>query len=115
MGSFEISGGAVARRYNADLPDSRIALTLPAMPVYVISYDLNKPGKDYEPLWAELRRLGCKSILLSQWAGNLTGTAENVRDHFWRYMDSNDRLLIMERDGGNFAAINLMTKLSDIS
>lgn len=60
--------------------------------LYLISYDLIKPGKDYAALIDELKKLGAKRILLSQWVvrrGNTT--AEALRDYFRSFIDSNDR------------------------
>ena len=83
------------------------------MAVYVISYDLNAPGKDYQALYDELDRLGASRILLSQHAVNRTNTdAAGFRDHLWTFMDTNDRLLVMARNSGNWAGMNLITKLS---
>ena len=83
------------------------------MAVYVISYDLNAPGKDYQALYDELDRLGASPILLSQHAVNRTNTdAAGLRDHLWTFMDTNDRLLVMARNSGNWAGRNLITKLS---
>lgn len=83
------------------------------MAVYVINYDLNAPGKNYQALYDELDRLGASRILLSQHAVNRTNTdAARLRDYLWAFMDTNDRLLVMARDSGNWAGMNLITKLS---
>jgi hypothetical protein len=80
---------------------------------YLISYDLNTPGKDYKRLYDALASIGAKRILLSQWAVRRDGTTcAQIRDALWALMDSNDRLLVMEV--GAFAANNLMTKLGEV-
>lgn len=81
------------------------------MPVYVVSYDLTRPGQNYEALWTELRRLGGQRVLQSQWAVNVTNTATELNKHLWGYLDANDRLLVMARDSGDWAGTNLMIRL----
>ena len=82
---------------------------------YVISYDLNQPGQDYSRLINELQRYGAKKVLMSQWGLRRRGTtAAALRDHFWQFMDRNDRLLVICTDNNNWAGMNLINKLSDI-
>lgn len=82
---------------------------------YVISYDLNNPGQDYEPLIAALKRSGAKRVLQSQWCGRWNNTtAAKIRDAFWKFMDSNDRLLVTCIDSKDWAAMNLINKISDM-
>ena len=40
------------------------------MALYLISYDLLKPGKNYDPLLDALTQQGAKRVLLSQWILN---------------------------------------------
>jgi hypothetical protein len=81
---------------------------------YIVSYDLNKQGQDYTSLTDELKRFGAKKVLYSQWVlRHNSTTCANLRDHFWKFMDSNDRLLVTELDGSGWAGMNLMTKLSE--
>src|SRR5215213_2400027 len=61
------------------------------MPRYLISYDLNAPGRNYEALFDELARLGAKRLLLSQWGLRNAANAVAIRDHLWSFMDGNDR------------------------
>ena len=80
---------------------------------YVISYDLNEPGQDYERLFAALKDWGAKKVLYSQWCVRRNGTtAAKVSDHFWQYMDSNDRILVIAIDGTGWAGYRLMNKIS---
>ncbi len=82
---------------------------------YIISYDLVAPGRNYQPLYTELEKLGGKRVLLSQWAINSTGTsAVEIRDHLKTFMDANDRLLVTELDGTSWASFNLMLNLSTV-
>ena len=76
---------------------------------YVISYDLDAPGKNYKKLTDELVRLGATRILLSQWVARRTGTtATGLRDHVWQFMDANDRLLVTSLGSADWAGRNLM-------
>ena len=81
---------------------------------YLISYDLNKEGQDYASLTDELKKFGAKRVLYSQWVlRHNDTTCAALRDHFWKLMDSNDRLLVMELDGTGWAGMRLMIKLSE--
>ena len=82
---------------------------------YVISYDLLKPGQNYEKLWAELERFKAKRVLESQWVIRRSNTtAKNLRDHFKEFVDANDRLLIVCIDDSDWAGRNLRTKISSV-
>jgi hypothetical protein len=77
---------------------------------YLISYDLMAPGKNYEPLWAELRRLGAVSSLASVWVGNFVNTSPKaIGDHFLKFMDANDRIFVTEVPD-NYAYRNLIAQ-----
>lgn len=76
---------------------------------YLISYDLLKPGKDYEPLWAALRKIGAQRELDSEWAVTLNNTTPlKVAEYIAQFMDANDRLLVTEMPP-NYAYMNLIT------
>lgn len=68
------------------------------MTIYLLAYDLRKEqtSADYEPLWAELKRLGGHRTQYSLWLLDLNNTAKEVHDHFKRYLDSDDRLWVSE-------------------
>ena len=80
---------------------------------YLISYDLNKPGQNYDPLYAALAASGAKRILLSQWVLSTTSSSVDVRDHFKRFVDANDRLLVCELVH-NWASYNGMVDINKI-
>lgn len=84
------------------------------MPVYVVSYDLTRPGQNYDSLWDELSRLGGRRVLYSQFAVRYTGSAAALRDHLWPFMDHTDRLLVMARDGAEWASQNAMIDLNHV-
>lgn len=75
---------------------------------YLISYDLMKPGKDYEPLWKALRAVGAVRVLDSEWTLNWANTTPfKVAEYCAQYMDANDRLLVTEMPD-NYAYMNLI-------
>ena len=72
---------------------------------YIISYDLNKPEKDYETLWKTLRDLGAQRVLKSQWVVRRTGTdALTLAKLVWDVMTENDLLLVTCLDSPDWAA-----------
>jgi hypothetical protein len=77
------------------------------MNMYSVSYDLIAPGKDYAPLWARLRELGAVRVLESQWVFRNAARVGAVRDDIARYIDANDRLLVIDATNGQFAWQNL--------
>jgi hypothetical protein len=83
------------------------------MPRYLISYDLNAPGRNYEALFDELARLGAKRLLLSQWGLRNPATAVAIRDHLWSFMDGNDRLLVSSLDV-DWATQNVAAPINEI-
>jgi hypothetical protein len=64
------------------------------MTVYIFAYDLvNKRSEfDYEPLWAELKRLDAHRTQFSLWLINLNNTAQEVIEHFKNFVHKDDRL-----------------------
>ncbi len=60
---------------------------------FLVTYDLVK-GKDYQALWDEMVRLGAHKALLSVYLLDLTDEdPAQVRNHFARFADEDDRLL----------------------
>ena len=82
------------------------------MPVYVVSYDLTLPGQNYAGLWNVLQtELQGQRVLLSQWSVRARGPASALRDYLTPHIDASDRLLVMDRDSGDWAGRNLMIRL----
>lgn len=69
------------------------------MKVYLISYDLDKPGQDYPRIIQELERLRAVKILYSEWIFRSDSSAEQIRDHLKGFVDSNDMLLVVTLTG----------------
>jgi hypothetical protein len=64
------------------------------MKTYLVSYDLNKPGKDYTKLWAALTALGAERVLKSQWMLRSAYEAKVIADHLLQFMDNSDTILV---------------------
>ena len=64
--------------------------------VYLITYDLNKAGKDYAGLLPAIKSLSpeWRKPLLSTWLVDTSLSAQQIYDRLERYIDSDDRLLI---------------------
>lgn len=61
-----------------------------------VSYDLNKPGQNYEPLIAKIKTLGnWAKIQKSFWYINSVLTAEQAVEILWKVMDANDSLYVV--------------------
>jgi hypothetical protein len=70
------------------------------MALYLVTYDLKVPGQDYPALTQALNSMAAKRILLSTWLLRRENTTTTeLRDYFWKVMDANDRLLVMEWAG----------------
>lgn len=67
------------------------------MKVYLVSYDLNTPGKDYTKLIDQIRKFsGWFPVLKSQWFVCYNGTASDVYNKLAPCIDKNDRMFICE-------------------
>ena len=73
------------------------------MQLFSVSYDLLAPGKDYQALYVRLRALGAARVLYSQWMLKGAYTAAELRDDLRRYIDANDRLLVINVTTGAMA------------
>ena len=82
---------------------------------YLISYDLRNPGQNYEKLIEAIKVLGGRSVLKSQWCLRHNNTsAKRLRDHFWGFMDPNDRLLVVGIDNDDWSGKNLINRISNM-
>jgi hypothetical protein len=74
------------------------------MSVYCVSYDLNRPGQSYQPLYDELKRspFWCHP-LDSTWMISTNESAQALTGRLLPKIDQNDRLLVIavgrERQG----------------
>jgi hypothetical protein len=84
------------------------------MKLFSVSYDLLTPGKDYQKLYDRLYALGGRRVLLSQWMFKSSATAVQVRDDLQRFIDANDRLLVIDTTTGAMAWTTLQTDIKTV-
>lgn len=65
--------------------------------LYEISYDLNRPGQDYDDLYSEIKKLGewCHPVD-STWFVYTSVSAEGIRDRLKAVMDKSDALIVVK-------------------
>lgn len=64
--------------------------------IFMINYDLRKPGRNYEPLYAAIKALGrFVHPLQSLWFVSSDATVGSLRDYLSKHVDSNDMLLVV--------------------
>lgn len=70
------------------------------MPCYVIGYDLNQPGQDYEELYEQIKSYGTwLHHLDSTWFVKTNHTSAQIRNYLQQFIDDNDKLLVAELSG----------------
>lgn len=80
------------------------------MASYIVSYDLQTPGRNYEALYQALRSYTrWARVNNSVWAIVTESTAVQVRDHLLQFIDSNDRIFVV-RSGAEAAWRNSICK-----
>jgi hypothetical protein len=66
------------------------------MPAYLITYDLQKPGKNYDALYDKIKSYGTWArVTESNWVVVSDKSAIAIRDDLLTVMDVNDRLLVV--------------------
>lgn len=73
----------------------------------LITYDLDKPGQNYDAVIKKLEGMGATRVLYSTWVLNAPTTPKAAGDAVAALMDDNDRILVSEIK--NSAFFNLMT------
>jgi len=71
----------------------------------LITYNL-KPETAYPRLFAALRAMGACKPLEGSWVVDVQFTAGQMRDHLKKFIDEDDRLLVVSL-GGSWASIGL--------
>lgn len=64
------------------------------MAVFLVSYDLRKPTRDYQPLYDRLKAWKAIRPLESVWIINWDTSAAKIRDDLKAHIDANDGLLV---------------------
>lgn len=67
--------------------------------VYLISYDLKAPQKNYAAVTQAIEKLGGRRVLLSQYLLESNDTHGNIRDIVRRAADADDKILVCECHG----------------
>lgn len=73
------------------------------MNCFIISYDLCSPDRNYNQLYSAIKSYGTWGRLTeSTWAIVTNSTAVQIRDFLMKFIDNNDRLVVIK--GGKEAA-----------
>jgi hypothetical protein len=64
--------------------------------VYLVTYDLNSEGQDYEGIKSAIKQYECCYVMQSVWLVYSTKTASGVYDTLEPYIDKNDWLYVVE-------------------
>ena len=63
---------------------------------YLIAYDLDQPGQNYDGIISALEKLGAYRAQYSLWLlAKSPDTAAQIRDYLAQFIDGNDRLLVV--------------------
>ncbi|MER9450114.1 CRISPR-associated protein Cas2 [Mesorhizobium sp. M0254] len=69
------------------------------MAIYIVTYDLNTPGKDYKDLLIAIRKYTHCHALKSAFFVDSAQTAQQIRDTLMKLIDGNDSLYVMRLTG----------------
>lgn len=64
------------------------------MSAFIIAYDLNKQGQNYDCIIKKLEELGAWHMQQSVWILSSTSSASSIRDALGDCLDKNDRLFV---------------------
>jgi hypothetical protein len=86
------------------------------MAIYLITYDLKAPGRNYQPVHDYLKRfLNCKK-LESVWLIETTLSTSAIRDELTKLVDANDVIfvirLVKDGAGRNYPCIDWLNEPS---
>lgn len=74
------------------------------MSVYLVSYDLNRPGQDYGSLWKAIQSYpGSCHAMESQWFIRSDKSVDEICRHLRGFIDKNDFLFVSEVTPGHQA------------
>ncbi|MBA4010765.1 MAG: hypothetical protein C0481_02760 [Phenylobacterium sp.] len=75
------------------------------MNLFLISYDMRSPGRNYSPVYKLLGQWGAVRLLDSSWLVAIESTSVAVRDSLKALIDSNDGLAVLELKAGSGWAV----------
>lgn len=72
------------------------------MAVFIVTYDLRKPGRNYDDLYEAIERYDRCHALESSWFIDTSDTPGDIRDHLCGAVDANDQIYViqLERNWG---------------
>lgn len=76
------------------------------MAIYLVAYDLNQTGQNYQGLIGRLRQMDHFHAQKSLWFVNYSGTSSALRDDLGRWIDAND-VIFVDQVTGSWASINM--------
>jgi hypothetical protein len=68
------------------------------MSIYLVTYDLRKPGQNYDALYDALKSYPYCHDLESVWFIQSNRNSGDIRDHLKGFIDANDRLFVSRVD-----------------
>lgn len=79
-----------------------------------ISYDLHKPGQDYDKIAEAIKALGnWAKVQYSFWYVSSILTASEASKKIWAVMDKNDSLIVIDATSNNASWHNLSPEVSE--
>ena len=66
---------------------------------FIVTYDLNTPGKDYSSLISKIKTYSYSKICESVWIVKSNRSSSEVRDSLLKEIDYNDRLFVAKLTG----------------
>ena len=85
---------------------------------YLISFDIRDRNTDREAVNKELKCIGAKPVLRSQWVLNSVNATirvtnkDTLYNHLQEFFNEKDRILISTLSAGRFVEVNLLTKIN---
>lgn len=76
------------------------------MNVFIISYDLNKKGKNYEPLFEKIKQIAdvhCKPCLSTWIIASRTKTKKEIYDELRKIIDDDDYIVVAQLNSKVYA------------
>lgn len=71
------------------------------MALYMVSYDLRQPGRNYGPVYKLLALWGASRLLESLWLVASALPVTTLRDQLRQYVDANDGVAVIELSAGS--------------
>lgn len=80
----------------------------------LITYDLNKSGKNYDGVFDAIKSLGSwAKYQKSAWFVSTNYSVTQARDHIWKQMDSDDSLMVVYAKNNSAAWFGLTNETSE--